>query len=214
MNNNKNDHSNLNISKPLGIDFNNFNPSTTNDDINYLGDIPIIQELTTPHKNIKDILTKRKNTLKMLAGLWVKGNLTETIQALSLTKDLGVANDFFNYAFMKDGMNKDYLKLDHSVTLLPLVLGLVKSKYESNFRIGIKMVCMLFDMYSNSILMVRRKVGASTEDNLLKYEQLIAFFDQIIRCENIKKRNLEADKNLKSLLQEMEDFINQCNKNY
>lgn len=214
MNNNKNDHSNFNITKPLGIDFNNFNPSTTSDDINYFNDIPIIQELATPHKNIKDILTKRKNTLKMLAGLWVKGNLTETIQALSLTKDLGVANDFFNYAFMKDGMNKDYLKLDHSVTLLPLVLGLVKSKYESNFRIGIKMVCMLFDMYSNSILMVRRKVGASTEDNLLKYEQLIAFFEQIIRCETIKKRNLEADKNLKSLLQEMEDFINQCNKNY
>ena len=184
--------------------------------MNYLNDLPVIQELSSPHKNIKDILTKRRNSLQMLASLWVKGNITDTIKALSLTKDLGVANDFFNYAFMKDGMNKDYLKLEHSIMLLPLVTGLVKSKYESNFRVGIKMVCMLFDMYSNSIYMVKRnsRVNASTEETLLKYEQLIAFFDQIIKCDNVRKRNLEVDKNLKALLQEMKEFVDKCSKIY
>ena len=160
MSNNNNDNSNFNITKPLGIDLSNFNPSSTNDDTNYLSDIPIIQELSTPHKNIKDILMKRRNTLQMLSAMWVKGNMTDAIKSLALTKDLGVANDFFNYAFMKDGMNKDYLKLDHTIILLPLVTGLVKSKYESNFRVGIKMVCMLFDMYSNSIVMVKINMGA------------------------------------------------------
>ena len=123
---NNNDNSNFNITKPLGIDLSNFNPSSTNDDTNYLSDIPIIQELSTPHKNIKDILMKRRNTLQMLSAMWVKGNMTDAIKSLALTKDLGVANDFFNYAFMKDGMNKDYLKLDHTIILLPLVTGLVK----------------------------------------------------------------------------------------
>ena len=111
---------------------------------------------------------------------------------------------------MKDGMNKDYLKLDHTIILLPLVTGLVKSKYESNFRVGIKMVCMLFDMYSNSIVMVKRNMGASAEETVLKYQQLIAFFDSVIHCDTIKKRNLENDKNLKALLQEMEDFVKKC----
>ena len=207
---NKNDNSNFNITNPLGIDLNNFNPSSTNDDTSYLSDLPIIQELTTPHKNIKEILMKRRNTLQMLSSMWVKGNMTDAIKSLALTKDLGVANDFFNYAFMKDGMNKDYLKLDHTIILLPLVTGLVKSKYESNFRVGIKMVCMLFDMYSNSIVMVKRNMGASAEETVLKYQQLIAFFDSIIHCETIKKRNLESDKNLKALLQEMEDFVKKC----
>ena len=210
MSNNNNDNSNFNITKPLGIDLSNFNPSSTNDDTNYLSDIPIIQELSTPHKNIKDILIKRRNTLQMLSAMWVKGNMTDAIKSLALTKDLGVANDFFNYAFMKDGMNKDYLKLDHTIILLPLVTGLVKSKYESNFRVGIKMVCMLFDMYSNSIVMVKRNMGASAEETVLKYQQLIAFFDSVIHCDTIKKRNLENDKNLKALLQEMEDFVKKC----
>lgn len=210
MSNNNNDNSNFNITKPLGIDLSNFNPSSTNDDTNYLSDIPIIQELSTPHKNIKDILMKRRNTLQMLSAMWVKGNMTDAIKSLALTKDLGVANDFFNYAFMKDGMNKDYLKLDHTIILLPLVTGLVKSKYESNFRVGIKMVCMLFDMYSNSIVMVKRNMGASAEETVLKYQQLIAFFDSVIHCDTIKKRNLENDKNLKALLQEMEDFVKKC----
>ena len=210
MSNNNNDNSNFNITKPLGIDLSNFNPSSTNDDTNYLSDIPIIQELSTPHKNIKDILMKRRNTLQMLSAMWVKGNMTDAIKSLALTKDLGVANDFFNYAFMKDGMNKDYLKLDHTIILLPLVTGLVKSKYESNFRVGIKMVCMLFDMYSNSIVMVKRNMGASAEETVLKYQQLIAFFDSVIHCDTINKRNLENDKNLKALLQEMEDFVKKC----
>lgn len=210
MSNNYNDNSNFNITKPLGIDLSHFNPSSTNDDTNYLSDIPIIQELSTPHKNIKDILIKRRNTLQMLSAMWVKGNMTDAIKSLALTKDLGVANDFFNYAFMKDGMNKDYLKLDHTIILLPLVTGLVKSKYESNFRVGIKMVCMLFDMYSNSIVMVKRNMGASAEETVLKYQQLIAFFDSVIHCDTIKKRNLENDKNLKALLQEMEDFVKKC----
>lgn len=210
MSNNNNDNSNFNITKPLGIDLSNFNPSSTNDDTNYLSDIPIIQELSTPHKNIKDIVMKRRNTLQMLSAMWVKGNMTDAIKSLALTKDLGVANDFFNYAFMKDGMNKDYLKLDHTIILLPLVTGLVKSKYESNFRVGIKMVCMLFDMYSNSIVMVKRNMGASAEETVLKYQQLIAFFDSVIHCDTIKKRNLENDKNLKALLQEMEDFVKKC----
>ena len=208
----------LDITTPIGIDFNNYNPSSTEDSdhLNYLNDLPVIQELSSPHKNIKDILTKRRNSLQMLASLWVKGNITDTIKALSLTKDLGVANDFFNYAFMKDGMNKDYLKLEHSIMLLPLVTGLVKSKYESNFRVGIKMVCMLFDMYSNSIYMVKRnsRVNASADETLLKYEQLIAFFDQIIKCDNVRKRNLEVDKNLKALLQEMKEFVDKCSKIY
>ena len=75
---------------------------------------------------------------------------------------------------------------------------------------------MLFDMYSNSIYMVKRnsRVNASTEETLLKYEQLIAFFDQIIKCDNVRKRNLEVDKNLKALLQEMKEFVDKCSKIY
>ena len=47
---------------------------------------------------------------------------------------------------MQNSYNKDYLTLEESIELIPLVITLVESKYESNFRCGVKMVCMLFDM--------------------------------------------------------------------
>lgn len=145
---NINEH-NMGVTRPLGIDFSEFSGDTTCNLPNYSKDLSLIDEIGNSHKTIKDILVKRMNSLRMLATMWQKGNLAETIKSLVLMKDTGVSNDFFNYTFMKNGMNKDYLKLEQSVELLPLVLKLIKSKYEPNFRVGIKMVCMLFDMYSS-----------------------------------------------------------------
>jgi hypothetical protein len=209
-----NNNNNLGITTPLGIDLSNF--SCTNDESSESNaDIPLIIEIETPHKNVKNILQKRRDTLKKLSTYWQKGNISEAIKHLSSSKDLGVANDFFNFAFMKNEINKDYLKLDDSVAILSLVTGLVKSQHESNFKTGIKMVCMFFDMYSNTIKMVKRNrgVGASSEDTWMKYQQLIVFFESILKIESIRKRNLEKDKNLKALLEEMEEFVNSCNRN-
>ena len=107
---------------------------------------------------------------------------------------------------MVNGCNKDYLKLEDSVTLLPLIEKLVSAKYESSFRCGIKMVCMLFDMYSDSIRAIKRsqKIEMKTIEN---YTQ---FFDIIPKIENIVKRDLNKDKNLKALLGEMKVFVEDC----
>ena len=174
-------------------------------------DLPIIDEIASSHNQIKSILTKRKNSLKSLEKPWIKGNITQTIKELSLIKDKGVSCDFFNSAFMVNGYNKDYLKLEDSVTLLPLIEKLVSAKYESSFRCGIKMVCMLFDMYSDTIKQCKRsmKADAKTMDN---YNKLIQFFDLIPKIETIQKRDLNADKNLGALLEEMKEFCNECKK--
>ena len=106
-------------------------------------------------------------------------------------------------------INKDYLKLDDSVTLLSLIEKLVNSKYESSFRCGIKMVCMLFDMYCDIIRQSKRsmKGDAKTKDN---YNKLILFFDTIPKIETIQKRDLNTDKNLGDLLEEMKEFCKEC----
>ena len=68
---------------------------------------------------------------------------------------------------MQNSYNKDYLTLEESVELIPLVITLVESKYESNFRCGVKMVCILFDMYSDSIRAIKRrqKIEVKTMEN-------------------------------------------------
>ena len=202
-----------NESKLLGIDFNNLEDfsGTIKSSVNSSQDLPIIEEISSSHNQIKSILTKRKTSLKSLEKPWTKGNISQTVKELCLIKDKGVSSDFFNSAFMVNGYNKDYLKLDDSVALLPLIEKLVGSKYESSFRCGIKMVCMLFDMYSDSIRQVKKsmKTDAKTMEN---YDKLIQFFDLIPKIETIQKRDLNADKNLGALLEEMKEFCNECRK--
>ena len=206
-------HDKYSESKLLGIDFNNLEDfsGTIKSSVNSSQDLPIIEEILSSHNQIQSILTKRKLSLKSLEKPWLKGKISQTVKELSLIKDKGVANDFFNSAFMVNGYNKDYLKLEDSVVLLPLIEKLVDSKYESCFRCGIKMVCMLFDMYSDTIMQIKKtkKADAKTTEN---YDKLIQFFDTIPKIETIQKRDLNADKNLGALLEEMKDFCNECKK--
>ena len=206
-------HDKYNESKLLGIDFNHLEDfsGTIKSSENTSQDLPIIEEILSSHNQIQSILTKRKTSLKSLEKPWLKGNITQTIKELSSIRDKGVSCDFFNSAFMVNGYNKDYLKLEDSIVLLPLIEKLVSSKYESSFRCGIKMVCMLFDMYSDTIRQVKKNMR-SDEKSMENYDKLIAFFDLIPKIETIQKRDLKADKNLAALLDEMKEFCNDCKK--
>ncbi len=174
-------------------------------------DIPIIEEIASSHNQIQNILKLRKNSLKSLEKEWTKGNISKVIQDLSAIKDKGVSCDFFNSAFMYNGYNKDYVKLDDYVALLPSIEKLVNSKYEYCFRCGIKMVCMLFDLYSDSIRQCKKsmKTDAKTMEN---YDKLITFFENIPNSEKIKTRDLNQDKNLGALLDEMKEFVDDCKR--
>ena len=196
-------------SKLIGIDFNNLEDfSGTIKSVKSSEDLPIIEEILSSHNQIQSILSKRKSSLKSLEKPWLKGDISTTIKELSIIKDKGVSADFFNSAFMINGCNKDYLKLEDSVTLLPLIEKLVSAKYESSFRVGIKMVCMLFDMYSDIIKICKR--GNKTDSKQMQnYNKLIQFFDLIPKLETIKKRDLNTDKNLAALLDEMKQFCNE-----
>lgn len=197
----------------IGLDFNNLGDDFggTIHSVSTSHDLPIIQELSGPHDKIKEVLSKRKNGLKVLAQSWTKGRIDLAIKDLIKIKDLGIVTDFFNSAFMSNEYNKDYLKLDDSVSLLPLVEKLVSSKHESVFRCGIKMVCMFFDMYSNSIRQVKKQ-GKAEGKTMENYNTFIKFFDNIPKIDTIKKRNLDQDKNLNALLQEMKEFVEDCSK--
>ena len=174
-------------------------------------DIPIIEEIASSHNQIQKILQYRKASLKSLEKEWLKGNTSKVLQELTAIKDKGVACDFFNSAFMYNGYNKDYVKLEDYVAVLPLVEKLVNSKYEYCFRCGIKMVCMLFDLYSDTIRQCKKnmRTDAKTMEN---YDKLISFFDNIPNIEKIKTRDLNADKNLAALLDEMKEFCAECKR--
>ena len=196
-------------SKLVGIDFNNLEEFSGT--IKPSEDLPIIEEIESSHNQMKLILSKRKSNLTSIQKPWLKGDISTSIKELSLIKDKGVSLDFFNSAFMVNVCNKDYLKLEDSVALLPLIEKLVSSKYESSFRVGIKMVCMLFDMY-NDIIKMSKRGGKADSKQMENYDKLIEFFDLIPKLETIRKRDLNSDKNLAALLDEMKEFCANFNK--
>ncbi|MCQ2818350.1 MAG: hypothetical protein MJ252_13870 [archaeon] len=207
----------LDITAPMGLNLDDFGGNfnvmnSTIHKISQSNDVPIINELSNDHKSIKEILAKRKAALQSLSKLWVKGNIPEVVQPVSQVKDLGVATDFFNYAFMQNNINKDYLKPEQCIYFLPIVTSLINSKYETNFRVGIKMVCMMFDLYSNNIEMAYKSQNFPNEKTKQTYESLIKFFDEITKNQRVLGRDLEKDKNLKALIEEMRDFCKKCRK--
>ena len=196
----------------IGIDFDHLEDfSGSIKKVDSPKDIPIIEEIASSHNQIQNILKHRKASLKSLEKEWVKGNISKTIQELNTIKDKGVSCDFFNSAFMFNGYNKDYVKLEDYVIILPLVEKLVNSKYEYCFRCGIKMVCMLFDLYSDSIRQCKKNMNCDSK-TMENYNKLIEFFDNIPKIERIKTRDLNADKNLAALLDEMKEFCADCKK--
>jgi hypothetical protein len=175
-------------------------------------DIPIIEEISNSHDQIKNILKQRKNSLKSLEQEWTKGNISKTVQELVNMKDKGVPCDFFNSAFMYNGYNKDYVKLEDYVVLLPTIEKLVNSKYEYSFRCGIKMVCMLFDLYSDSIRQCKKNMKKVDSKTMANYDKLLQFFENIPNSEKVKTRDLSADQNLGALLDEMKELCYECKK--
>lgn len=209
----------LDITSPLGLNLNDFASNngfnimnSTIHKISQKNDAPIIKDLTADHKSIKEILTKRKAALQNLSTLWKKGNIPEIIGPISQTKDLGVVGDFFNYAFMQNNINKDYLKAEQCIYFLPHVINLINSRYETNFRVGIKMVCMMFDCYSNSIESAVKSQNFSSDKTKETYMKLVNFFDEITKNKRVLERDLDKDKNLSALLDEMRDFCKKCKK--
>ena len=53
------------------------------------------------------------------------------------------------------------------------------------------------------------RTDAKTMEN---YDKLISFFDNIPNIEKIKTRDLNADKNLAALLDEMKEFCAECKR--
>ena len=70
---------------------------------------------------------------------------------------------------------------------------------------------MLFDLYSDRKRKKKKNMKCYSK-TMEKYNKLIEFFDYIPKIERIKTRDLNADKNLAALLDEMKEFCADCKK--
>ena len=174
-------------SAPMGIDLNQFVQSKgaldeTVHAVSQTNDLPILQEINSQHDTMKKAITKRFNSIKMVAKCWSESNISSTLNALTLMKDISVINDFFTFAIIARGdISKIPFTLDHSISLLPHVLTLINSKYEAYSKTGCKVGMIFLKLLNDKIILAKQ-----SSKIMNKGEQMDPFVDErIAKCDRI-----------------------------
>ena len=200
-------------------DFNislNLNSNETFHLISQTNDLPLIQEINDKHSNYKNVITQRSNSLKNVAKWWGESNISSTINALKLIKDISVVNDFFKFAFFdREDIEKIYFSYDHALGLLPFINNLISSKYEVYNFTGCRTGMIILRIFNFKISNRHQFSGDDNsikDDKLKKSNELIQNFDKIFKNTNLKKliektKNNELCKFANSFYTDLEFFL-------
>ena len=226
--NNNNKNPNDYTTRPMGLDLNNFLPNNNNNNDNYNNkqkisednDKPIIEEISQNSKNFKLIFDSRIKNLSLVNNAWNNGrNKVDAYDCAYSLKDLAVANDLFNYSLIKTELNRININAGDAISLFPMIMNLISSKYAIYFKNGILSAWKILKYYYEEIINTKQsqflnqgRIELSKEDKIKKYDILIKYFKDIRRHENVEKNlngNFEGLE-LNNFLNELDYFLKKC----
>ena len=224
--NNNNKNPNDFTTRPMGLDLNNFLPNNNNDNNNNYqkisedNDKPIIDEISQNSKNFKLIFESRIKNLSLVNNAWNNGrNKVDAYDCANSLKDISVQNDLFNYSLIKTELNRIDINAGDAISLFPMIMNLINSKYAIYFKNGILAVWKILKYYYEEIINTKQsqflnqgRIELSKEDKIRKYDILIGYFKDIKRHENVEK-NLKSNfegLDLNSFLNELDYFLKKC----
>ena len=224
--NNNNKNPNDFTTRPMGLDLNNFLPNNNNDNNNNYqkisedNDKPIIDEISQNSKNFKLIFESRIKNLSLVNNAWNNGrNKVDAYDCANSLKDISVQNDLFNYSLIKTELNRIDINAGDAISLFPMIMNLINSKYAIYFKNGILAAWKILKYYYEEIINTKQsqflnqgRIELSKEDKIKKYDILIKYFKDIRRHENVEK-NLNSNfegLDLNSFLNELDYFLKKC----
>jgi len=225
--NNNNKNPNDFTTRPMGLDLNNFLPNNSNNDnfnnyqkISEDNDKPIIEEISQNSKNFKLIFDSRIKNLSLVNNAWNNGrNKVDAYDCANSLKDLSVQNDLFNFSLIKTDLNRIDINAGDAISLFPMIMNLINSKYAIYFKNGILSAWKILKYYYEEIINTKQsqflnqgRIELSKEDKIRKYDILIGYFKEIKRHENVEK-NLKSNfegLDLNSFLNELDYFLKKC----
>jgi hypothetical protein len=210
VNNNINDNKSfvsLKSNETLGIDLTqlieeNGMINETKNIIPQSQDLPILQEINNQHDNMRKIITKRFNGLKIVTEWWKKSDIPSTLNTLRILKDYSIVKDFFYYAIIsRQDITKIPLTLECAIVMLPYVHILMKSRIDVYWKTACRagMTFLKIFMEKIEILMKNRKGVIGTGDKILeekikKCEETVKIFRQIYES-SFLRRHIKEDGN-------------------
>ena len=94
------------------------------------------------------IMGKRQSDMSLVLKYWGQGDILSALNALTMMKDTSTALDVFKTTFA-DGKKLELLTLDHLPLLVPLVLNLIRSKYEMHIKTGLATMQHIFKVFGD-----------------------------------------------------------------
>ena len=191
----------LKSNETLGIDFTEFIEENgmlneTKKPVPPSQDLPILQEINSIHDNMRCVITKRYNGLKIVTERWKNSDIPSTLNALQILKDDSVIKDFFYYAIIsREDIARIPLTIDSAAIMLPYVNVLMKSKIDVYWKTACRAGMTFLKIFTEKIgntKMNKRNAPVMQTDPILderdkKCDELIKIFKQIYESSHLKK---------------------------
>jgi hypothetical protein len=191
----------LKSNETLGIDFTEFIEENgmlneVKKPVPQSQDLPILQEINSIHDNMRCVITKRYNGLKIVTDRWKNSDIPSTLNALQILKDDSVIKDFFYYAIIsREDIARIPLTLDSAAIMLPYVNILMKSKIDVYWKTACRAGMTFLKIFTEKIentKMNKRNAPVMQVDPILdernkKCDALIKIFKQIYESSHLKR---------------------------
>ena len=215
---------------PLGLNMNDFIPNSnssntpSSNSIPESNDPPIIDNVMKNAPNFKLIMSTRIKNLNNISDIWDNArNKKDSFEYINDLGDLGIINDILNFAFIKTELKYMDVRSKEILVLFPAVIKMCKSKYDWYFKNGILTAWKILTYLGSVIIQAKQSqllnpgmIDVSKEDKLRIYDQIISYFQEIIKLDNFESHLISKDidgLDLDRFITELNYFFRKCQGN-
>jgi len=215
---------------PLGLSMNDFIPNSNSSNtpnsnsIPESNDPPIIDNVMKNAPNFKLIMSTRIKNLNNISDIWDNArNKKDSFEYINDLGDLGIINDILNFAFIKTELKYMDVRSKEILVLFPAVIKMCKSKYDWYFKNGILTAWKILTYLGSVIIQAKQSqllnpgmIDVSKEDKLRIYDQIISYFQEIIKLDNFESHLISKDidgLDLDRFITELNYFFRKCQGN-
>mmetsp|Transcript_23338 Transcript_23338/g.31243 ORF Transcript_23338/g.31243 Transcript_23338/m.31243 type:complete len:168 (-) Transcript_23338:240-743(-) len=141
----------------------------------------IINEIGQHHTTLIGVISRRSESVKVIINWWNNNQVGSAINALNMQNDLSVSMDVLSTTLAKNA-RVNTLKIDNVTSVMPQIISLTNSKYETHLMAGLNSTLHLLRHFGQGLIELKntpvnpREVDLAREDRIRKADECINQF--------------------------------------
>ena len=137
----------------------------------------IINEVGQHHTTLIGVISRRAESVKAIVSWWNKGQVGTAINSLNMQNDLSLSMDVLSFTLAQN-TRVNSLVLDNVTAVMPQIIALTNSKYETHLMAGLMSALNLLRHFAQGMIdlktaPVQRSVDLAREDRERKADECI-----------------------------------------